>query len=105
MSDEITRMVAHAIVALAESAQGLGGALREQIANSAETNRILASIHDQNTRMEEEMKMLNGRHSSSERLVRVLQVDVKDIREELARHGERIEELEGPAEAAREQLG
>ena len=83
MSEEL-RELAHAIVALAESNQGIGGVLREVVAMSREQVRVLGLIHDQNATIADEMRMMNERHSSSERRhsssegkIRVLESSVK----------------------------
>lgn len=89
MSDEL-RQLAHAIKALAESNQGIGGVLREEVAGRIETNRILALIHDQNATMLDEMRMFNRRALESERLIRVLQSELKS-------HDQRIVTLESTA--------
>jgi predicted house-cleaning NTP pyrophosphatase (Maf/HAM1 superfamily) len=83
MSEDI-RQLAHAIVALADSNAGIGGSLREQAANQAETNRILASIHDQNAEILSQMKTFNQRASESEREIRVIKLD----------HGKRFARIE-----------
>lgn len=75
MPDE--RELAHAIIALADSASGIGGALREVIAGSGETNRILAAIHDQNGRILDQMEHFTRQQSDSEREIRVLKSTVK----------------------------
>lgn len=87
--DEL-RQLAHAIKALAESNQGIGGVLREEVAGRIETNRILALIHDQNAMMLDEMRMFNRRALESERLIRVLQSELKS-------HDQRIVTLESTA--------
>lgn len=82
MSDEL-RQLATAIVALAESNQGIGGALREQIAihveadkrsaaAQGETNAFLAKISHQNAQILEQLEMSAERHRDSEREIRVV---------------------------------
>ncbi len=86
MSDEL-RQLATAIKALAESNQGIGGIVREQVASQHETNRVLGLIHDQNAEILRHMESFNSRHSQSERSIRVVQLS-------LAKHGERLERVE-----------
>jgi len=84
--DEL-RQLATAIKALAESNQGIGGVVREQVASQNETNRVLGLIHDQNAEILRHMESFNSRHSQSERKIRLLE-------SQLGKHGERLERAE-----------
>ncbi len=86
MSDEL-RQLATAIVALAESNQGIGGALREQIAihveadkrsavAQGETNAFLAKISQQNALILEQLENSSVRHRDSERKLRAVELAV-----------------------------
>lgn len=86
MADEL-KQLATAIVALAESNQGIGGALREQMAIQSETNRVLGLIHDQNASILEQVKLSNDRHRDSERAILKVKSVVQD-------HGERLAKVE-----------
>ncbi len=83
MSEDI-RQLAHAIVALADSNAGIGGALREHAAKADETNRILGAIHDQNAEILSQMKTFNQRAYESEREIRVIKLE----------HGKRFARIE-----------
>ena len=72
MSEEM-RMLAHAVKALAESNLGIGNVLREFVVGGQETNRILASIHDQNGEILSQLSTMNERHVESEKAIRVVQ--------------------------------
>lgn len=86
MSEEM-RQLATAIKALAESNQGIGGVVREQVASQHETNRVLGLIHDQNAAILAHMESFNHRHSQSERKIRLLE-------SQQGIHGERLERVE-----------
>ena len=89
MSDEL-RQLAHAIKALAESNQGIGGVLRAQVAASAETNRYLGQIASQNEQILEQLNSFNGRQTDSERAIRALQSSHRQHEQRLARTEERL---------------
>lgn len=84
--DEL-RQLATAIKALAESNQGIGGVVREQVASQNETNRVLGLIHDQNAEILKHMETFGVRQRDSERHLRVVQSSLK-------KHGERLERVE-----------
>ena len=86
MSDDL-RQLATAIKALAESNQGIGGVVREQVASQRETNRVLGLIHDQNAAILKHMESFSERASQSERKIRILESAIN-------RHGERLERAE-----------
>lgn len=66
-------MLAHAVKALAEAHLGMGDVLRQMVAGSLETNRILGLIHDQNAHIAERLDAMGARHSESEKAIRVVQ--------------------------------
>jgi len=86
VNDEL-RQLATAIKALAESNQGIGGVVREQVASQNETNRVLGLIHDQNAEILKHMETFSVRQRDSERHLRVVQSSLKE-------HGERLERVE-----------
>ena len=105
MSEE-QRMLAHAVKALAESNLGIGNVLREVVAGSQETNRILAGIYDQNAEILSQMEKINGRQADSEKQSRVVQ----STQNTHGRHIKRLEiqagipaaeQLSGPATSPR----
>jgi septal ring factor EnvC (AmiA/AmiB activator) len=89
MSDEL-RQLAHAIKALAESNQGIGGVLRAQVAASTETNRYLGKIASQNEQILEQLNSFNGRQTDSERAIRALQSSNRQHEQRIARTEERL---------------
>lgn len=100
MSEEL-RQLAHAIKALAESNQGIGGVVREQVASQRETNRVLGLIHDQNAAMLSHMERFNERHKESERNIRIVTSEVRVLKSQLQAHGERIEAAEAALRASK----
>lgn len=80
-------MLAHAVKALAESNLGIGNVLREVVAGSHETNRILAGIFDQNAEILSQMEKINGRQADSEKNIRVIESVQRA-------HGQHIKRLE-----------
>ena len=92
-------MLAHAVKALAEAHMGMGNVLREMVAGSQETNRILGLIHDQNAHIVERLDAMNDRHTESEKAIRVVQTALSTH----AQHLKRVEAKVGIPHA--EQLG
>lgn len=102
MSDEL-RQLATAIKALAESNQGLGGLVRELVSQQGETNRVLGSIHEQLAGVGEYMTKSDERHADSERMIRVVQSDIRHLKATVQVHGQRIEENSAALRASKAQ--
>ena len=90
LADDEIRQLATAIVALADAQHETVAALREENASRGETNRILASIHDQNEQILEQMKLSNDRHSTSERKLRAHEQKLTVHTEHLVTIGEAL---------------